>query len=447
MRGVIAGLDDFRAATREHGPGLDYSKHPVAGLEKIDDHRMWVRFTGENPLALYPFATSPMSIVAREAVEHYGAEFERHPVGTGPFRLSQNDRRGTMILVKNPSYHGRYPERGKAGDRERGLLTDAGKALPLVDEVHLPLIEESQPAMLRFRRGGLDLHGVDRDNFIKMVKRDAAGDFYLKAPYDQYFEMDSEEALTCEYIAFNMRDPLVGTNRALRQAIAYALDVEEFIKIMLNGRAEPLRTIVPQPIAGSERDVAVDYYEYDPVKAKAKLAEAGYPEGVGLPEIQFDFRSTQKEIRQGFEFVRHQLAMIGIVAVARYHTFSAYLSRVESGNFQVSTSGWFADYPDAENFYQLLYGRNRPPGPNISAFENAEYDALYEQIRFMENGAERFAKFARMSEIVREEVPIILRYNRLAFSLYQKRLRNVTGNMMNDAPYKFLNLDLAGSKP
>ncbi len=440
MRNVVVGLDDFRAATREHGPGLDYSKYDVAGLQRDGDYRIKMRFTGENPLALYLFAMSPLSIVAREAVEHYGTDFERHPVGTGPFVLRQNDRRGTMILVKNPSYHGRYPER--VGDGGRLTWADTGPSLPFVDEVHLPLIEESQPAMLRFRKGGLDLHSVDRDNFIKMVERDPDGGFTLKLPYDQYFRMYWAESLACEYIAFNMLDPLVGKNRALRQAIAYALDVDEFIKIMLNGRAKRLRTIVPHPIAGSERDIDPDYYAYDPDKARAKLAEAGYPGGEGLPEIEFDFRSTQKEVRQGFEFVRHQLAMVGITAVARYHTFSAYLSRVESGNFQVSTSGWFADYPDAENFYQLLYSKNRPPGPNISAFEDAEYDRLYEETRFMVNGPERFSRFARMAEIVREEVPVILRYDRLAFGIYQKRLKHVTGHMMNTAPYKYFDLEV-----
>jgi ABC-type transport system substrate-binding protein len=442
MQGVVQGLDEFREATRQQGRSIDYEAHDVTGLQRLDAQRMLVRFTGENPLALYPFAASPMSIVAKEAVAHYGGAFSEHPVGTGPFILRANDRRGTMVLVKNPNYHGRYPRAGLPEAAPRSLLEDAGKSLPLVDEVHLPLIEESQPAMLRFRRGELDLHTVDRDNFIKMVDRDDRGRFQLKSPYREHFRMYAEEALTCEYIAFNMNDPLVGKNRALRQAIAHALDVEAFIEIMLNGRAEPLATIVPHPIAGSERDISIEYHAHDRDKARAKLAEAGYPEGVGLPTIHFDFRSTTKEARQGFEFLRYELAVVGIRAVGRFHTFSAYLQRIESGNFQVGNSGWSADYPDAGNFYQLLYSVNRPPGPNMGAFADPEYDRLYEETRFMPNGPERFAKFERMAVIVRDETPIILRFNRLDFAVYQKRLRNVMGHMMNDAPYKFLNMDV-----
>lgn len=442
MQGVIEGLDEFRQITRDVGRGVDYDAHTVPGLQRLDEHRLLVRFTGDNPLALYPFAASPMSIVPREAVEYYRDSFAQHPVGTGPFILRDNDRRGTMILVRNPDYHGRYPSDGEDGDAERGLLHDTGKRLPLVDEVHLPLIEETQPAMLRFRKGELDLHAVDRDNFIKMVDRHADGRFQLRPPYGDHYHMYTEETLTCEYIAFNMRDPLVGGNRALRQAIAHALDVDTFVNVLLNGRAERLSTIVPHGIAGSERDIPIEYHRYDPQAARAKLVEAGYPHGRGLPPIRFDFRSTAKDARQGFEFIRHELAAVGIKAVGRFHTFSAYLQRIESGNFQVGSSGWFADYPDAENFYQLLYGKNLPPGPNIGGFAHAEYDRLYEQSRFMRNGADRFALFARMAEIVRDEVPIILRYAKLDFGIFQKRVRNVKGNVMYDSPFKYIGIDL-----
>lgn len=442
LQGMVAGLDEFRDVTRKAGRGIKYDEHAVSGLRQVDDRRLVIEFTSDNPLVLYPFAASPTSIVPREAVEFYGDAFAQNPVGSGPFLLLANDRRGTMILVRNPHYHGRYPDDGEDEDATRGLLDDAGRPLPLVDEVHLPLIEEAQPAMLRFRKGDIDLHTVDRENFIKMFDRDDAGRFHLKAPYGEHFRMYAEETLISEYIAFNMRDPLIGSNLALRQAIAYALDVEAFIEIMLNGRAARLSTIVPHGIAGSERDIEIDYYRYDLDAARAKLVEAGFPDGVGLPPIRFDFRSTAKDARQMFEFIRHELAMVGIKAVGKFHTFSAYLQRIESGHFQVGISGWYADYPDAENFYQLLYGANLPPGPNIGAFADPEFDRLYEASRFMQNGRERFALFKRMSEIVRDQVPVVLRYSRLDFFIYQKRLRNVKGNMMVDAPFRYLDVDL-----
>ena len=120
-----------------------------------------------------------------------------------------------------------------------------------------------------------------------------------------------------------------------------------------------------------------------------------------------------------------------------FNTFSAYIRKVESGNFQMTGSGWMADYPDAENFFQLLYGPNRVPGPNNASFDHPEYNALYEKSRYMRNGPERYAIFKRMSEILREEVPVILQFNGLAFGLYPPRLENMKRNMMWPAPYKF----------
>jgi oligopeptide transport system substrate-binding protein len=440
IQGAVVGLDDFRDQTRKAGKATNYDELEIEGVKKLGTHEFSIRFAGPNPLALYPFAASSFSVVPREAVEHYGDEFENHPVGTGPFTIKKFDRRGTMVLAKNPNYHGRYPTRGAPGDEEAGLLASAGQPLPLIDEIHLPLIEEPQPAMLRFRKGEIDLIGIDKDNFARMASRDDDGTFKLKPPYDEQLLFYVEPRLSCEYIAFNMKDEIVGKNKALRQAIAYALDVEPYIEILLNGRALPLKTVVPHPIKGSENDIDVTYYRHDLEKAKQKLVEAGYPGGEGLPPIHFEYRNTSKDVRQGFEFIRNELSAIGIVAVANFQTFSAYLKRIESGNFQVGGSGWAADYPDAENFYQLLYSENKTPGPNMSVFADAEYDRLYLESRFMENGPERFAKFKRMAEIIRDEVPIILRYNSLAFGLYHPHLKNVKRNMMIDAPYRFFDI-------
>ena len=438
MSGFIEGLDEYREQTRQLGSKTSYDTLSVAGLQKIDDHTLAIRFTRKNPLALYPFATTPMSIVPREAVEHYGEDFDNHPVGTGAFYIKEYSRRGTMVLKRNPRYHGVYPSTGGAGDRERGLLADAGKRLPLLEEVHLPLIEESQPAMLKFKSGQLDWVGMNKDDFANMAYRDEAGEFHLREEYTGQFNMYTEPGLSVEYFVFNLRDPVLGNNKALRQAIAYALDTPAYIKLLLNDRALPLRTIVPQPIAGSERDIEATYYQKDLVRARQKLAEAGFPNGEGLAPITIEIRNANKEARDSFEFIRAELAEIGITLKPNFQTFSAYLKRVESGNFQMTGSGWGADYPDAENFYQLLYGPNKTPGPNMSVFANAEYDALYERTKFMENGPERFRLFARMAEIIRDEVPVILRFNGIRFGLYQKKLRNLKRNMMIDAPYKFL---------
>lgn len=441
LKGFIVGLDDFRAATEKAGKAAQYDTMDVPGIKKVGDYEMTITFTRDNPLAFYPFAFSGMSIVPREAVEKYGDDFANHPVGTGAFYVKELSRRGNIVLAKNKNYFQKYPETGTEEDKAAGLLADAGKSLPLVDEVHLPLIEESQPAMLKFQKGEIDWIAIPRDYFDTMATRSESGEFKLKDEYAAKYNMYVEPYLSTGYIAINMNDKLLGKNKALRQAIAYAMDAKAWIDLLQNGRGLPLHTMVPHPIAGSERDVATKWYEKNIEMAKKKLAEAGFPNGQGLPPITVEFRATTKEARQNFEFIRAELEAIGVKLVGNFQTFSAFLQRIENGNHQMADSGWAADYPDAENFYALLYSKNASPGPNHSNYTNPKYDALYEKIRFMPNGPERFKLFEQMNEILKEDVPVLYRYTPLAMGLYQKRVSNMKRNMMINMPLKYINID------
>ncbi len=176
MEGAVAGLDAWRAATAKAAPGDDLMAVPVEGLQKLDALRLRIKLTKPNPLFLYTLAMSPTSVVPQEAVRHYGDQFGVNPVGTGPFTLKNAERKGVLQLLKNPHYHGVYPSAGAPGDAERGLLKDAGRKLPLLDAVHMPLIEEAQPTMLRFLSGELDRVAVDRANFSKMGRVEPGGE-------------------------------------------------------------------------------------------------------------------------------------------------------------------------------------------------------------------------------------------------------------------------------
>lgn len=442
LQGVIEGMDEFRKQTEQLGKGADYGKLQIAGVQKLDDRRFTIKLTQPNPRALYPLAVSSLSIVPREAVEHYKDDFRNHPVGTGPFRIKELSRRGVTVLEKNPNYHLTYPAEGAQGDAERGLLAAAGKRLPFVDEVHLPLIEESQPAMLKFLTGQLDWIGIDRDNFAKMAYRDDSG-FHLTPKYADKFKIYDEPSLSTEFLVFNMKDPVVGKNKALRQAIALAIDRKGFIEQMRNNRGVAPQTILPVALAGSESDVDSTWYENDLEQAKAKLAEAGYPGGKGLPPITIEYRASTTQTRQDYEFLRAQLAKVGIQLQANFQTFTAFMQRIDASNFQIASAGWGADYPDGENFYQLLYGANQAPGPNSGSYANPEYDRLFQQIQNMPNGPERFALFERMNAIVREDVPVIVTWNPTVVGLHHNWVRNFKRNMMIDAPYMYVDVDPA----
>ena len=445
MEGAVAGLDAFRAETLKPGATTDYGKLEVVGFKKLDAQRFAIKLTHENPLFLFALTMSATVVVPMEAVQFYKDRFDTHPVGTGPFILKDVERKGTLRLLKNPAYFGVYPSTGAPGDAEKGLLKDAGKRLPLVDVVEMPLIEESQPAALKFLAGELDWRGLDRANFTKLVVRGPGNTFRLTDAYAGKFDIYWTQGLGIAYYGLNMKDPLIGTNKALRQALAHSVDAQGQIDVLLNGRGHVLASVVPSELPGSERETGATPRTYDPAAAKALLAQAGYPGGRALAPITVLIPANSAEARQGFDFLKSRMAAVGVPLKAEFLDTPTFVRRIDSGNFQMFDYGWQADYPDAEDFYQLLYSKNVAPGPNSGAFANAEYDKAYEASRYMPNGPERLKYFKVMNQIIKEEVQIIVNYNALRFGITQKWMTNFKRNLLTPE-YAFVDVDMVRKK-
>ncbi len=440
LAGRIVGMDDFREASKKKGKAFDSEKTDIAGIKKVDAYSLTIEFVKDSPLNLYPLAASQLSIVPAEAVKKYGDDFDKNPVGTGPFVMKTYSRRGTTIITKNPNYWSTYPTEGQAEDQAAGLLTAAGQKLPFLDEIQLPLIEEPQPAMLKFKKGQIHWVGINRDDFQAMVDRLDQKQFKLKPAFADQFVLYFTTSLVSTYMKFSFLDPLVGKNKALRQAIAAAFDYEGYIDLILNGRGYPSQSLIPQEIAGNSRETQSQWYKTDLALAKKKLAEAGFPDGKGLPELSIEYRSSTKDMRQANEFLRNSLAAVGIKINGNFQTFSNFLQKTEAGNFQLADAGWNADYPDPENFYALLYGPNKAPLPNDGNFSNARYDELYLKMRDMPNGPDRIKVIAEMDAIIKEEVPYVLMYNQILAGLLQKSVKNFKRHMMDENPYKYFDI-------
>ncbi|MDQ3234506.1 MAG: ABC transporter substrate-binding protein, partial [Pseudobdellovibrionaceae bacterium] len=258
IQGLVVGMDEFRELARKEGKTFNYDKNEISGLKKVDNYQFTITFTRDSPLNFYPLAFEGTSVVPREAIEKFGDDFDKNPIGTGPFYLKSYARRGTTVLARNPNYHGTYPTEGAAGDQEAGLLQSAGKKLPLVDEVHLPLIEESQPQMLKFKKGEVAWVAISRDDYVAMVDRvpttDGTKKFKLKPEFEKQYALYYVPSLATNFMRFGMKDPVVGSNKALRQAIAYAMNADGFIEMMYNGRGVRSESMIPNEIAGSGRE-------------------------------------------------------------------------------------------------------------------------------------------------------------------------------------------------
>jgi len=446
MEGSIAGLDEFRAATLKAGPGVDYARIDVPGLRKVDKFTFTVRLTHVNPQFLYGLAQPSTSIVPVEAVQTYKERLAVTPVGTGPFMTAQPiERKGTVHLVRNPGYHGRYPTTGEPGDAAKGLLKDAGRKLPLVDVLEMPLIEESQPQALKFLRGELDRRNLDRANFTKMATRAADGTLVLLPEYAPKFNLATAPGANAVYIDMNMRDTVVGKNKALRQAIAAAIDVPSLVNVIWNGRGIALNSFVPVDFVGSERDTAPPPRKRDLALARKLMAEAGYPDGKGLPPLTVRLPAADADTRNEFDVLKTQVAAIGVHLLGDFNDTPTFTRAMDAGNFQLAYLAWYADYPDAQDYYQILYGKNVAPGPNSGAFANAAYDKAYEAALVMPNGAQRVELFKQMNAILRDEVPVIPLYESVRADSLQKWTGNFKRNVFT-TEMPFMSVDMAAKK-
>lgn len=436
MEGAVLGLDAYRSATARAKPDADLTNSDVPGLRRIDAYTFTIQLTRENPLFLYSLTMLPTAIVPVEAVHAYGEHFDINPVGTGPFSLrGPVDRQATLHFISNPNYYGIYPNNGTPDDSRNGRLNDAGKKLPLVGAVDMPLVTEPQKASQMFLRGELDVHGLDGTNFSKAVVRTMDGGFRLSGELATRFDVEWSGGTDTTFITLNLKDPLIGSNRLLRRALAHALDPQAIINVLYDGRQRRLGSLVPYDLPGSERETGGVASQHDPIRAKQLLADAGYPEGRGLPPITIDFQRDNVNTRSLFELLRAQFAAVGIHLHGRFQTPSSAADARGSSDFQLKYNGWSADYPDPENFFQLLYSKNIAPGPNAGSYINPAYDRAYEAMRLMPNGPSRLESIRKMNSLIQEDVPILLLDEKLEFAVLQKRVRNFERGLI---PYQYM---------
>lgn len=474
LKELAASLEE--AAKAQPGTPPDLRDFSLAGAETVDDHTYRIRVKGKYPQFLYwlamPFfAPVPWEaevFYARPGMAEHNLTLDWQPVGTGPFYLAENDPNRRMVLKKNPNFHGEtYPVEGDAQDRAAGLLADAGKALPLIDEAVFSLEKETIPYWSKFLQGYYDSSGISSDSFDEAVQFSAGGDPRLTdAMRDKGIQLVTSVQTSIWYVGFNMLDPVVGglapERQKLRQAISIALDYDEFISIFLNGRGIPAQGPIPPGIFGHVEGVAgLDPYVYRaeagrivrrPIEdAKKLLAEAGYPNGrharTGEPLVlYFDTMASGPDAKSRLDWIKKQLDKINVQLVVRGTDYNRFQDKIRKGNAQLFEWGWNADYPDPENFFFLLYGPHKKVdagGENAANYDNPEFNRLFERMKDMENGPGRQAVIDQMLEIVRRDAPWIFAYYPKSFGLRHDWVKNVKPNLMANNTLKYRRVDPA----
>ncbi|NIA07481.1 MAG: hypothetical protein GWP14_07595 [Actinobacteria bacterium] len=438
----IVGLDEFRDYTGrlKAGENVDYMR-PVEGLQAPDDFTLVVTLKRPWPQILYLLAHLPTAPVAREAVQYYGKSIHNHPVGTGPYMLKDWKRGNKIVMVRNPRFRQEfYPVEGSPGDREAGLLEDAGKVLPFVDEARWQVVEEDQPRWLIFMRGQLDASGIPKDFYNRAIdpSRQLRSEMKDKGIRLQIFRDPSTY-----WYGFNMEDPVVGTNKPLRQAMSMAINRPEYVEIFTNNRAEVAQGVIPPLFKEYDPEVINPNCQYNPERARELLKEAVEVHGGPLPTITISTPGTDTLSRQMGEYVTLAMDNIGLKVKIDYMDWPSFQDRIKTKSSQVFQMGWVADYPDPENFMQLFYSKNVSPGPNNFNYRNQAFDTLYEKAKAMPDSNERRRIYHQMENIIRDDCPAIFLVHGVAFVLHYNWLKNYKPHVFGYGLIKYQRIDVA----
>lgn len=478
MTKYIEGMDDLARRLRETAAGeedfIDLRRFDFSGARVIDKYTYEIRLNQKYPqfkywLAMYFFAPVPWEadrFYSQQGFKEKNLTLDWYPAGTGPYMLIVNNPNRHMILERNPLFHGEvYPDEGEPGDKEAGFLDKSGAAMPFIDRAYYALEAEAIPEWSKFLQGYYDVSSILSDSFDQAIQFSAGGDPELTpALKGKGIHLLTEVATTISYMAFNMRDPVVGgdTERArlLRRAISIAVDYEELISIFANGRGVAAQSPVPPGIFGHmEGEAGINPYVYDWADGKPKrksieeakvlMEQAGYKDGRDDASgkalvLYYDTVTSGVGSKTVLNWYRKQFAKLGIQLVIRASDYNRFQDKIREGTAQIFSWGWNADYPDPENFLFLFYGKNTRvghDGENAANYQNRGFDELFQRMRVMENGPERLEIINNMIGILRRDAPWLFGLHPKDYSLYHSWYGNAKPNLMARNRLKYKTID------
>lgn len=418
-------------------------------LDPNDPYTFRVKLNQPYPQLRYLMAMHFLTPIPHEAPEKYGPEYARHPVGSGAYVMSEYLPKRRIILETNPNrFEELYPSEGDPGDKEAGLLQDAGKRLPLSDKIVFTYMKEGVTAWNLFLQGYLDQAGVSQTNYQQVVAKPGQ----LTPEMEQKgVRLRKSSTPNVSYYTFNMKDPVWGgydaKRRKLRQAVSLCIDSQVFIDILSQGRGSAAQWIIPPGLFGYDPNFKNPYRQPNVEKAKQLLSEAGYPNGVDPATgkrlvLEYDVAEAGAAGRQVVALLKRQVEQCGIEFKVNSWQQVTWEGRVHEGKFQFVSYGWLADYPDPENFVFLLYGPNNPNGGvNYAAYDNPEYNRLFEQMRSMADGPERLAIINKMRDLAVEDCPWIFDSHSESLGIYYDWLRNNKPHGVANDTFRYWNVD------
>ncbi|MEN9963036.1 MAG: hypothetical protein RL582_131 [Bacteroidota bacterium] len=367
--------------------------------------------TLRNPLSsIFGLLSMPYcSILPKEAVEKYGNEFGRHPVGSGPFRFLSWHENQAITLSKNEHYF----EKDSSGTK-----------LPYLNGVQITFLPGKSAEFIAFQQKKIDfINDVDPSFKDELLTKTGK----LKRKWEGEIKLKKSGYLNTEYLGIKMNLPKQSlfSDIHFRKAINHAIDRKKLLFYLRNSIGIPAnKGFVPAGLNSFYVKEVVDLY--NPSLSKKHLDSSGYlrsnPSTIVL--------STVPTYASLGSFIVSELKKIGIDSRVDVVQKSVLLDQMSSGNVLFFRGSWIADYPDPINYFSVLYGKNPSP-PNYTRFKNDHYDFLYESAQTELSHSKRDSFYNLMEAIINDEVPLIPLWYDQVLHFYQNNLINMKPNPLN----------------
>src|SRR5471032_2782301 len=437
-------------------PGKFGYQVPVAGLQALDRYTLRIRLSAPDPNFLFYLASPASSVVAREVVQAYAGQVGNHPVGTGPFVMGEWKRSDKITLLANPDFRETvfHAEAADIAPADRALAVSLeGKRLPLLDRIDVKIVEEYQSRMLGFLGGEFDFLEQVPESVREMVM---SGNALKPELARRGIVLTQFPVLQTYYMWMNMDDPLIGgyskDKVALRRAIALGYDSREDVALLKKGLALAAQSPLPPNVLGYDAAYRSPV-GYDPALARALLDRYGYrtgddgfrtlPDGKPLTLVMSSEASTVGRLRD--ELWRKNLNAIGLRVTFKSDKKTEIIKASRLGKVMMFETNWVADFPDGDNFFQLLYGPNRDRA-NYARFDLWQYNQRYEQARAMPDSPQRQLLYRELSQLIAAYNPWVLLTHPISADLQQPWLKNYKRHSVELTPWRYLDVDVEQRK-
>jgi oligopeptide transport system substrate-binding protein len=373
----------------------------ISGVTVVDDYTLKVKL--DKPRAYFlgkmtylVFAPMPKGSAPATEIQDL-----KQVVGTGPFKMTRYEPQQIVVLTKNADYHG---------------------GAPAIDGIERPVVKDASARLSRYASGEFDLCILQRSDIDAVMKNPAIKD-HLK-----YFDRPS-----IFYIGLNMGDiypPF--KDKRVRKAFAMAIDRDTIVDKFMQGANTKALSIVPPGVIGHREKGKV--HPYDPEGARKLLAEAGYPGGKGLPQLEIFYRQGYPDIRLVAEAVASQLKEnLGVTVLGRETEWRAYLERYNKGENPFFHMRWAADYLDPQNFLSHMLSSTGPE--NKVFYKNEEFDKLCAEADSIMDEAKRLELYAKAEDIVLDDAPWIPIYFQRDVELIRPRVKGLRESLFGHLPH------------